>query len=205
MLLEEYQSYKGPDQKIIREINNGKYIKITKGIYETDPDTPGYLLANAIYGPSYLSFDFALSYHGLIPEAVYTYTSATFQKKKEKKYHTFFGNYTYRDIPPKAFPYEIVIVEENNYIYKIASAEKALCDKLYTMNPVNTKKEIVSLLFEDLRIDEIEFAKLDKNIICQLCELYHCKNLKLLKKIVRGEINETVIQEMVEAYKPKNL
>lgn len=48
----------------------GEYTKVVKGIYETNSDTAGYLLAGSIYGPSYLSFDFALSYYGMIPEAV---------------------------------------------------------------------------------------------------------------------------------------
>lgn len=47
---------------------------MTKGLYETDKNTPGY----------YLSFDFALTYHGLILEVTYNYTSATFRKKKRK-------------------------------------------------------------------------------------------------------------------------
>lgn len=75
---------------------------------------------------SYLSFEFALSYHGLIPEAVYTFTSATFKKRKEKKYTNYFGTFTYRDIPAKAFPYEISIIEENQYNYKIATAKKSI-------------------------------------------------------------------------------
>lgn len=82
MLLNDYKNYKFPANKVARIVNDGSYIKLTKGLYESNPNIPGYLLANAIYGPSYLSFEFALSYHGLIPEAVYTYTSATFKKKK---------------------------------------------------------------------------------------------------------------------------
>ena len=83
-LLKELQDYKAPNNKISRMVRNGIITPIIKGLYETNENTPGYLLANIIYGPSYLSFDFALSYYGLIPEAVYTFTSATFEKKKEK-------------------------------------------------------------------------------------------------------------------------
>lgn len=126
MLLNDYTNYQFPANKIMRMVNNGTYIKLTKGLYESNPNIPGYLLANAIYGPSYLSFEFALSYHGLIPEAVYTFTSATFKKRKEKKYTNYFGTFTYRDIPAKAFPYEISIIEENQYNYKIATAKKSI-------------------------------------------------------------------------------
>lgn len=184
MLLNDYKNYKFPANKVARIVNDGSYIKLTKGLYESNPNIPGYLLANAIYGPSYLSFEFALSYHGLIPEAVYTYTSATFKKKKEKKYTNYFGTFTYRDIPAKAFPYEISIIKENQYNYKITTAEKALCDKLYTMKPINNKKEMHFLLFNELRIDETKFKELDKIILLELCDLYPSTNLRILKKLI---------------------
>ena len=62
-----------------------KLIKIRNGLYETEANTPSYLLAGSIYGPSYISFEYALSYYGLIPERVTTITCATFNKRKEKK------------------------------------------------------------------------------------------------------------------------
>lgn len=186
MLLEELSEYKAPVQKLLRMIQSGHYMKLTKGLYETNVHTPGYLLANAIYGPSYLSFEFALSYHGLIPEAVVQYTSATFKKRKTKTFSNYFGVFSYRDIPADVFPYEIIIKEEQGYTYQIASAEKALCDQLYTLKPVKNKKELNALLFKDLRIDEDEFQNLNVNIIMKLCEYYPSTNLKILKKVVGG-------------------
>ena len=185
MLLNEYAHYLDIDNKIRSLVKNGNLIRLTKGIYETDINTPGYVLAGAIYGPSYLSFDYALSYYGLIPEAVYTYTSATFEKGKTKQYTNAFGNYTYRDVPSLVFPFEVRIVKEDEYVFRIANPEKALCDKLYTLSPVKNKKELINLLFNDLRIDEEEFSKLNKDIIKELCELYKSTNLKLLKKVVK--------------------
>lgn len=184
-LLKELQDYKAPNNKISRMVRNGIITPIIKGLYETNENTPGYLLANIIYGPSYLSFDFALSYYGLIPEAVYTFTSATFEKKKEKIYTTRFGTFTYRDIPASAYPYGIRLVTENQYIYAIASPEKALCDKLYTETPVKNKKELEVLLFSDLRIDKKDFQELNKTHLLSLTDLYKSTNLKLLKKILR--------------------
>lgn len=184
MILREYSQYKSPKDKVKRLVNEGKFIKLTKGLYETDQRISGYLVANAIYGPSYLSFEFALSYHGLIPEAVYTYTSATFKRKKEKIYENYFGTFTYRDVPSKAFPFEILIMEENNYQYKIASAEKALCDKLYAIKPVKNKQEMICLLFRELRIDEIKFNNLNKEILLELINMYPSTNLKMLKKVI---------------------
>lgn len=187
LLLEKYRNYKAPKNKISRLVKDGTYTKVCKGVYETEKNTSGYLLSSVIYGPSYLSFDYALSYYGLIPEAVYTFTCATFEKKKEKKYMTKFGTFTYRDVPSQTFPFEIVLKEENGYYYKIASPEKALCDKLYTVSPVRNKKELISLLFDDLRIDTDAFDQLDKKKLLQLIKLYRSTNLKILEKIVRCE------------------
>lgn len=89
MLLDELSNYANPKMKLARMVQQGKVFQIVKGLYETDKAIPGHLLAGSIYGPSYISFEYALGYHGLIPEAVYTVTNATFEKKKRKKYEGF--------------------------------------------------------------------------------------------------------------------
>ena len=185
MLMEELREYSAPSNKLGRMVKEGYYIQIVKGLYETERTTPGYLLGGSIYGPSYLSFDYALSQYGLIPEAVYVFTSATFEKKKTKKYNTPFGKFTYRDIPSSVYPVGINLKKDGDYFYQIATPEKALCDKLYTLPPVSNKKEMWSLLFDDLRIDEIEFAKMDTQRLLKICELYHSTNMKMLAKLVR--------------------
>lgn len=185
MILKEYSNYKSPKSKIKGLVNEKSIIRLTRGLYETDQNVSGYMIANAIYGPSYLSFEFALAYHGLIPEAVYTFTSASFKKRKEKKYINYFGTFTYRDIPSSAFPFELLIIEEGEYTYKIASAEKALCDKLYTMKPVRNKMEMLNVLFNELRIDEAKLNALDHKILLELCDLYPSMNLKILKKVIK--------------------
>ena len=45
--------------------------------------------------------------------------------------------------------------------------------------------EVLEMLFEDLRIDEYEFAKLDRNFILKTGEKYHCNNLKCLMKYMQ--------------------
>ena len=112
MLTEQLKNISDPAGKIMRMKANGELFQLTRGIYETDKNTAGYCLAGAIYAPSYLSFDYALSVYGLIPEAVYTYESATFDKKKAKELENHFGRFAYRDVPQEAYPYGISITEE---------------------------------------------------------------------------------------------
>ena len=78
-----------------------------------------------------------------------------------------------------------MLLEENGYSYQIAMPEKSLCDKLYTLPPAKNLTELQVLLFNDLRIDEQEFAKLDKASIGELAPLYHATNLKLLNKLIK--------------------
>ena len=182
MLIERYRDYANPKAKIKRLANDGELFPLTRGLYETDGSAAGYCLAGAIFGPSYLSFDYALSVYGLIPEAVYSFTSATFDKKKAKTVENHYGRFTYRDIPADAYPFGIIIKEENGYIYQMASPEKALCDKLYAMPPMTSQKELERMLFENLRIDRTEFAKLDADFIQEIGAKYRCNNLKYLTK-----------------------
>lgn len=190
MAKNEYDEYSNKDTKLSREIRDGKLFRIINGLYETDPNTPGYLLASSIYGPSYISFEYALSFYGLIPERVTTITSATFDKKKKKEYVTDFGTFTYRDVPTSVYPEEIILHEENNYSYQIATPEKALCDKLYTLEPLNNYSNLERMLFNDLRIDEEEFKNLNVDKIMKLSNLYHSTNVDLLAKYMRRNINE---------------
>lgn len=185
MLVEQYHHYANPKAKIGRLVHEEKLYPLTRGLYETDRNAPGYCLAGAIFGPSYLSFDYVLSVYGLIPEAVYAFTSATFDKKKVREQENRFGRFIYRDVPSGAYPFGIVIREENGYVYQMATPEKALCDKLYTMPPVTSQREIERMLFEDLRIDRTEFDKLDVREILQIGERYHSNNLKYLMKYLR--------------------
>lgn len=190
MLKNNLRDYSNVNNKISREIRDKKLYRIVNGLYETDKNTPGYLLASSIYGPSYISFEYALSYYGLIPERVTTITCATFNKKKKKIYRNHFGIFTYEDVPASAYPYEIFLNNEGKYSYIMASKEKALCDKLYSLKPLNTLENLKCMLFNDLRIDEELFYKLDYNKIEKLSRLYHSTNVILLEKFLRRNINE---------------
>ncbi len=51
-----------------------------------------------------------------------------------------------------------------------------------------SKKELLDLLFEDLRIDEVIFDELDKSKLIELCDLYSSKTLHLLKKYIKNRV-----------------
>lgn len=186
-LKEKYKNYTDVNGKIKRDIDKGFLFPLVRGIYETNSHTDGFLLASYIYGPSYLSFEYALSFHNIIPERVVVYTNATFNKRKSKFYQNHFGLFTYKDVSKDAFPFMVKVYEEDSYVYFIASPEKALCDLLYIKKPVSSMRELKMVLFEDLRISRDVFDQLDFEDILFLSSKYISNNIKYLKKYIESE------------------
>ena len=91
-------NYSSPNDKISSLMASGDIIQIKKGLYVVSEDYRSKkiskeIIANLIFGPSYLSLDFALSYYGIIPERVAITTSIT--TKRGKYFSTTFGNFYY--------------------------------------------------------------------------------------------------------------
>lgn len=87
-----------------------------------------FLIANRLYAPSYVSFEMALSYYGLIPEGVYSVTSAS--SKKTVSFITPIAQFSYHRIKPGLlFGYRLE--KQRGQGYKIADMEKAVLDYLY--------------------------------------------------------------------------
>lgn len=185
------QDYASPKNKLAALKKQGVYYQIRHGRYETERDVPGHLLACAIYGPSYLSFEYALFVHGLIPERVSVYTSATTGKNRTKRFSNRYGTYTYQDVPRAAYPHETVVKVEQDRGYLIATPEKALCDTLCKQKPVTSVKALRALLFENLRIDEEAFSNLDGEALLFLCPLYRKKNLNFLARLIEKDKAKT--------------
>jgi predicted transcriptional regulator of viral defense system len=142
------------------------------------------LIANHLYGPSYVSFETALAFYGLIPEKVFAVRSATF--KRTKRFENAVGNFEYITVPPAY--YSIGISQqtvENEYTYLLATPEKALCDLiLATPNlRLQSAKAMRAYLEEDLRIDFSTVEHWNTEIVRQCVEAGRKqRELKLLLK-----------------------
>lgn len=180
--------YRDSLHKIQRLLKEQRLFSLKRGLYETDPNCPGEVLAGIIYGPSYLSFEYVLAAYGLIPERVYTYTSATLRKNRTRQYQNHFGTYMYRDVADAAFPHGLILKQYQDRYYTIASPEKALCDLLSIRPAVSSYRMFCDLLFDDLRLDEDELYALDAELLIQLASLYRKSNLRHLSKFVREKI-----------------
>ncbi|OGI64840.1 hypothetical protein A3H53_04670 [Candidatus Nomurabacteria bacterium RIFCSPLOWO2_02_FULL_40_10] len=117
----------------------GFILKLKKGFY-VFPDAlpPDVYVANKIYTPSYISLEFALSYHGVIPETVYEITSVT--TKTTRRFEALGKVFSYRKIKRVAYTgYEIQ--KQKGLSFNIASAEKAFVDINY-LRLMNGQKPI---------------------------------------------------------------
>jgi hypothetical protein len=106
-------------------------------------------IAQAIYGPSYISLESALSYHGWLPEKVNACTSSTVKRGKE--FITDITNFTYSHTPIKSFMLQVRRVETSDSTYLIAEPWKAVADHIYVRNRWWGS---LADMIADMRIDE---------------------------------------------------
>lgn len=177
------QGTKAPDKKLTYLESQGKIIRLKKGMYVVAPDKSRKeistsLVANHLYGPSYVSCHTALKYWGLIPERVYAIQSMTI--KRSLSFLNSIGRFEYIHAREDYYPIGIRIIPENGITYMIASPEKALCDLIVTTPYLNLryKQEIIQYLEEDIRLDMDEFAKMDASVF-NTCASVSKKNVMI--------------------------
>lgn len=170
--------------RISRKAKKGDAFRLKRGLYTDDPQESLLRIANALMVPSYVSFEYALSFHGLIPEAVFEVTSASLWARGQPTFINHFGRFSYRNVPLSAYQYGLIYVDQA----AIASAEKALCDLLHTLPSVRSSKQLESLLFEDLRIDEYGFEQLNMEDLRELASLYPGDTFRVLSHYIERKI-----------------
>ena len=176
--------------KIAYMVKKGELIRLKKGVYALGKDyqtTPidTLSLANTLYAPSYVSFDYALSYYGFIPERVYEITSATMRMKKV--FDTPLGRFTYKPVPLQAYALGVDwFYDDVNGGKLIATPEKALCDKIRSDRGIGrlSQQKLREYLEFDLRIDTDMLYTLDTKLVLEIATAYRSSNLKNLSKLI---------------------
>ncbi len=171
-LKEELKEYASPKSKLTRMIKSEELIQIKRGLYIPGNEQNYSLkaISGILYGPSYVSFESALSYYGLIPEQVKTITCASYGKNKNKIFNTPIGAFHYYHVPEKAYPLEVIVTSEGDYSFLIATPEKAVLDKLSRIKNADVKFH--ELLESDLRVDMDRVASLNSQTLVTLAKLY---------------------------------
>jgi hypothetical protein len=152
--------------RVSRWMKSGELIGVVLGIYVTAPEfrkrpVSLEILANKIFGPSYVSFEYVLARSGLIPEGVRALTSAT--TKRNRDFDTPLGRFAYRHLPPAAYSFGWTRKElADGSGWLEALPEKALLDLLYRAGSLRSVSALEARLFEDLRLDPELFRELDQ-------------------------------------------
>ena len=172
-----FADYANPKARIARLVRQGILHRLKRGLYIKTENAQNVDLlcraANRLYGPSYVSFVYALRWYGLIPEHAVHITSATYQKARTKRYDTPVGSFFYQDIPAGAYPYGVRFVGEGKSRFLIAFPEKALCDELYRISGIRSIRSMEILLFEDLRLNLDLFGNLDHRTLISFAGKYN--------------------------------
>ncbi|MBK8015256.1 MAG: hypothetical protein IPK20_00215 [Betaproteobacteria bacterium] len=189
ILLTALSDYRSPRDRITRLLSQGTIIRVKKGLYvfgEAYRRAPVHveILANLIYGPSYVSLEYALQHHGLIPERVEAVTSVTVNRTRE--FSTPIGRFTYRAVPLAAFRAGVERVEvERGRAYLLAVPEKALADKLHADKvALRTQGDIRAYLDENLRIDPAGIRSLRADLLRDYAGRYRSRRIRLLASVV---------------------
>lgn len=183
------KSFNNVNEKISNLVKNGDLIRLKKGFYtfskpyQTKP-IDLISVANSLYTPSYVSFDYALSYYGMIPERVSEITSATC--KNEKLFDTPIGRFSYKKVSIEAYSLGVDWIYDDIEGGKfIATPEKALCDKIKYDRGIGTLTQylMIEYLKYDLRLDIIN--PLNYELIAIIATTYKSRNLKILATLVK--------------------
>ena len=187
-----FSAYKSPRNKIANLENEGKLIRLKRGLYVVSPGVSGKLLsteliANHIYGPSYVSMESALRYYGLIPESIHIVRSLAI--KRSRVFENSISRFEYINCSDDYFPIGINQEIVGDYSFLIASPEKALCDLIAFTPEVRPRfiKSLLSYLEEDIRLDMEAFYEMNVNIFQQCAEVGKKRNdLNNIVKLLQG-------------------
>lgn len=176
-LLGALSEYSKPRDKITRLLAGGEIVRIKKGLYcfgealRKEPVSREYL-ANLIHGPSYISLEYALSFHGLIPERVQVITSVT--TRRSRAFDTPFGRFSYRTLSGRRYAVGAVLETAGSTPFLLASPEKALVDKIWTDKRFSGQRvsDYEAYLLDDLRIDPDSLRALDADRLRTICSAY---------------------------------
>lgn len=183
------RKYRKPRDKISRLIRSGDIIRVKKGLYIFGPryargPVSGELLANLIYGPSYISMEYALSFYGIIPERVGTVTSMT--SKRKKFFTTPAGNFSYHYLHLSKYPVGITWYQTDPLRHiLIAVKEKALADLVARQEKFSDMGELDIFLTENLRIEDEDIRSLSIGKIKKIAKNYADHNVTLLCDLMR--------------------
>lgn len=146
-----------------RLARSGRVVPLRRGLYTlAEPYRRARVgpaaLANVIYRPSYLSCEWALSFHGLIPEATVVLTSVT--TRVPRRFHNPYGDFQYRNVKEELFcGYQALTLVGERVL--VATAEKALLDFFHLSRGEWTEARLSEMRFAPASATGLDLHELD--------------------------------------------
>jgi predicted transcriptional regulator of viral defense system len=182
------KSYPGFNRmNLVNWQRKGYVQKLRNGWYRFNGETVNeqmlYLIANKIYSPSYVSFETAFSYYGIIPEGVFSITSATSQKTA--CFTNELGTFNYTSLKANLmFGYDLV--RFRNQSFKMSQLEKAILDYVYIHHNLTTVDD-----FAELRLNKIILQKdLNRERLDGYLSIFNSKVLNQRINLFKQYIND---------------
>jgi hypothetical protein len=148
-----------------RAVSAGEVIRLKPGLFLLQPsfrksDPHPYVVAALLHAPSHISLETALSYHGLIPEAVYQTASVTVARSRS--FDTPIGRFTFQRVPARNPRAGVQAVKLGNNAWAfVASALRAIADIVYLRRSVVWAKDRLGFLTDSLRIEEEDLSRIE--------------------------------------------
>jgi Predicted transcriptional regulator len=195
-LRQALSGYASPDDKIGDMVRQGELIRLRRGFYAV---APAYrqkplsleIIANRLYGPSYLSMEYALSWHGMIPERVTELTSVCLGRSRS--FNTEVGIFSFISVKQLTYAegYDLFDLPDGRH-FLMAVREKALVDIIANRRNVSLTSvgEVRTRLLDDLRMDTATLLDLDLERVERFSELYGSMKTGLLAKFLKNLVGE---------------
>lgn len=191
-LLAHLHAFQNPRDWIARRVKKGDLLRLKNGFFLISSRFRGgensysfEQIANLLYGPSYISLEWALSFYGFIPERVSVVTSVTVGSNKE--FATPIGTFVYNHLSMSRYRVGIAHhkIEGQMGGFLIATPEKALADWIFFTNTDMSKQELLEDLIESKRIEIESLRSLNKKLLHEIAQQYRSKKIKKMQEVIR--------------------
>jgi hypothetical protein len=150
-----------------RAVSTGEVLRLKPGLYCLEARLRSgqphpFVVAAMLCYPSQVSLETALSYHGLIPEAVREVASVT--DGRSRSFTTGLGPFTFTRVPCDDLRAGVKVVEVARGAWAfVATPLRAIADLVYVRREVSWARDGLSFLTESMRIEreDLEALSLD--------------------------------------------
>ncbi len=179
-------------QLVHRAVSKDEVLRIKPGVYclaeayqKTHPHP--FVVAGLLHSPSHISLESALSYYGLIPEAVHVVTSVT--DRRSRTFRTPLGDFSFQRVPadePRAGVRHMNI-DNQGWIF-IAGPLRTITDLIYLRKGVSWKKDGVRFLTDSMRIEEDDLHEIPLDDYEEVFSSLRNKRTKMYLKGLKEEL-----------------